>query len=142
MKHAIAAAAILMASLSSARTINKVREEAPTPSTVSPSTNPPDVSTPNRQAFELDVTSANLGLQDYYSRDDGYIVVKIEAGDVLQSATVRSVGDNVICTIRDTQGFQIRKFGGADLSDTYDKEDWEPPAGSIGCFFEDDVKAQ
>lgn len=142
MKFTIAASAMLMATLTSARVINKARE-APAPNATSAVGAPVAAETytpavedkPNRQAFELDVTTTNLGLKDYYSRDDGFIVVRIDQGDVLESATVRSVGDNVVCTIRDTNGWQVRKIGG-DLSDTYEREEWEPVAGSVSCFFE------
>lgn len=139
----IAAAAASMASLVSGRVINKART-APEPATISAVGAPAMAETPSvskhRQAFELDVTTSIGGLQDFYSREDGFIVVQIEQGDILQSTVVRSVRDDVVCTIRDPDEFQIRKIGG-ELSDHYEPETNDPVAASISCFFEEEEPA-
>lgn len=55
MKSTTFAVSVLsIASLATARSINKARADT-------------------RHGFELDVTSDSLGLQDYYSREDGFV---------------------------------------------------------------------
>jgi hypothetical protein len=122
----IAASAMLLASVASGRVINKARQatDSATPETAAV-----------RNGFELDVTTANLGLSDYYSRETGQIIVQIDAADTLQHTVVRSVDDDVVCTILDAQNFQIRKIGG-DLSDEYKPDPWDVKAARIECFFE------
>jgi hypothetical protein len=117
----IATSTLSLAALSSARVINKARTVgAPT-------------TAPTGQAFELDVTTSNLGLKDYYSRTDGFIHVPITHGDTVLSATVRSVNDDVTCLIQGVTG-QIRKIGG-EFPDTYTREGFEEQAVSVRCDF-------
>jgi len=126
MKTTFAISALSIASLASARSINKARTS--------------EVAAP-KQAFELDVTTTLNGLQDYYSRDDGFIYVNIAQDDNVESATVRSVNNDVTCTISDIRGYAIRSFGG-QFPDTYERQPWENDhADSIGCFFPGESQA-
>jgi hypothetical protein len=126
--------AVSLATLSSARTINKVRS----------STHSQEISYPltTNQAFELDVTTDELGLSDYYSREDGFIYVKIDLTDNIASAAVRSVKNDVTCTLKDVRGYVIRSFGGIGGQQEYVRQPYEQDhAASIGCFFPGESEA-
>lgn len=87
------------------------------------------------QAFEMDLTYATAGVQDFYSREDGFIRADVIAGDRLTGATVRSIESDVVCTIRDIDGYQVRKFGG-EHPQTIELGEYEAyKAKTVGCYF-------
>lgn len=142
-----AVSTLSVASLASARTINKARNAAEVTATsavgepvmvtaTSAVGEPVATSATPRNGFELDVTTSKLGLKDYYSREDNYIFVNIGEDDALLTTTVRSVKNDVTCTVKDIYGYQVRKFGG-EHPDSIDFTEFEGEhAYTIGCYFD------
>ncbi|KPI42782.1 uncharacterized protein AB675_2109 [Cyphellophora attinorum] len=115
--------ALSLTTIASARTINRIRS----------STHSQEISYPvtTNQAFELDVTTDKLGLSDYYSREDGFIFVNIDPTNNIASAAVRSVKNDVTCTLKDVRGYVIRSFGGVGGQQEYVRQPWEEDHAAI-----------
>ena len=127
----------VVSSVASARVINRARSAETV--TATSAVGKPVQATPTasaRNGFELDVTTSKLGEQNLFSREDEFIHVSIAEDDVLEKATLRSVKDDVTCTVKDIYGFQVRKFGG-EHPDSIELSEFEGQhAYTIGCFFD------
>ena len=87
------------------------------------------------QAFEMDLTYQSAGTKDFYSREDGFIQTDVLAGDKLVRADVRSIKGDVVCTIKDINGYQVRKFGG-EHPQTIELSEYEGSmARTVRCVF-------
>lgn len=91
--------------------------------------------------FEMDLLYEQAGVDDHYSYETGYIKEEVKAGDKLTGATVRSIEGDVVCTIKDEDGYQVRKFGG-EHPQTIDLSEYESyKAKTVGCYFPGEEKA-
>lgn len=99
----------------------------------------------SRQAFEMDLIYQNTGTRNLFSREEGKIEATLKADDLLIGAVVRSVGNNVLCTIKEageseSERPQVRIYGGKDQSEKIalsEDESKRALGGTVGCFFEE-----